>query len=140
MDKFDQLIIEQLQQDVRRPIARIAQAVNLSRSAVSERIRRLEQQGVITGYQLLLGSQAPQAVVAAYFEVQHKSARCADLIPWLAQYSEIKRCNGISGDVDLMIYVEAASMPRLHQIREELDAHPDIVRVRTHMVLSHWIG
>jgi len=140
VDKFDQLIIEQLQQDVRRPIARIAQAVNLSRSAVSERIRRLEQQGVIKGYQLLLGSQAPQAVVAAYFEVQHKSARCADLIPWLAQYSEIKRCNGISGDVDLMIYVEAASMPRLHQIREELDAHPDIVRVRTHMVLSHWIG
>lgn len=140
MDKFDQRIIEQLQQDVRRPVAHIAQAVNLSRSAVRERIKRLEQQGVIQGYQLVLGQTNQQPVIAAYFEVQHKSARCADLIPWLRQYSEIKRCNGISGDVDLMIYLEAASMPRLHQIREELDAHPDVVRVRTHMVLSHWIG
>lgn len=140
MDKFDQLIIDQLLQDARRPIAHIAQAVNLSRSAVSERIKRLEQQGIIRGYQLLLGPEPQQSVIAAYFEVQHKSARCADLVPWLRQYSEIKRCNGISGEVDLMIYLEAASMSRLHQIREELDAHPDIVRERTHMVLSHWIG
>ena len=29
-------------------------------------------------------------------------------------------------------------MERLHQIREQIDAHPDIVRIRTHMVMSQW--
>lgn len=139
MDKFDQLILQQLQQDARQAVAQIAETIGLSRSAVSDRIKRMEDKGIIAGYRVVL-AQDPQASVCAYLEVQHQAARCADLIPWLQQFPEIKRCQGISGEIDLLLYVEAATMSRLHTIREALDAQPDIRRVRTHMVLSHWIG
>ncbi|MFC0049669.1 Lrp/AsnC family transcriptional regulator [Rheinheimera tilapiae] len=137
MDKFDQQILQQLRQNARQSVSDIAAAVHLSRSAVTERIRKLEQQKVILGYQVVLGA-ATEAKVRAYFELQHKAARCQELIPFLRSFSELKSCHGISGEVDLMLFVEADSMERLHQIREQIDAHPDIVRIRTHMVMSQW--
>lgn len=137
MDKFDQQILQQLRQNARQSVSDIATAVHLSRSAVTERIRKLEQQKVILGYQVVLRA-ATEARVRAYFELQHKAARCQELIPFLRSFSELKSCHGISGEVDLMLFVEADSMERLHQIREQIDAHPDIIRIRTHMVMSQW--
>ncbi len=137
MDKFDQQILQLLRQNARQSVSDIAAAVHLSRSAVTERIRKLEQQKVILGYQVVLRSPM-ETKVRAYFELQHKAARCQELIPFLRSFSELKTCHGISGEVDLMLFVEADSMERLHQIREQIDAHPDIVRIRTHMILSQW--
>ncbi len=137
MDKFDQQILQQLRQNARQSVSDIAATVHLSRSAVTERIRKLEQQKVILGYQVVLRAAA-ETKVRAYFELQHKAARCQELIPFLRSFSELKSCHGISGEVDLMLFVEADSMERLHQIREQIDAHPDIVRIRTHMVMSQW--
>lgn len=138
LDKFDQLIIQALLQDARQPVSAIAEQISLSRSAVAERLKRLEASGDIRGYQVLLGRHDSQPV-AAYFEIQHNSARCADVIPDLQAIAEVKRCHGISGDTDLMVYVEAGSVARLHQIREQLDAHPAILRIKTHIVLSEWL-
>jgi Lrp/AsnC family leucine-responsive transcriptional regulator len=138
-DKFDQLIIKALQVDARQSVSAIADQVNLSRSAVSERLKRLEQSGEIRGYQVLLGNVTSSGV-AAYFDIQHNSARCADVIPVLTAIPEIRRCHGISGETDLIVYVQADSVARLHQIREQLDAHPAIVRIKTHIVLSEWIN
>ncbi|MBU2428890.1 MAG: Lrp/AsnC family transcriptional regulator [Gammaproteobacteria bacterium] len=137
-DKFDQLIIKALLEDARQSVSAIAEQVNLSRSAVSERLKRLEQSGEIRGYQVLLGTKTKPGV-AAYFDIQHNSARCADVIPALKAIPEIKRCQGVSGETDLIVFVEADTVARLHQIREQLDAHPAIVRIKTHIVLSEWI-
>ncbi|HCU64280.1 MAG TPA: AsnC family transcriptional regulator [Rheinheimera sp.] len=139
LDKFDQQIIAALQQDARQSVSAIASSIHLSRSAVSERLKRLEQSGVIRGYQVLL-QPAAGALVSAYFAIEHNSARCADIIPKLLQIPEIRRCHGISGETDLMVFVEAPSVARLHQIRELLDAEPAVVRITTHMVLSEWIN
>lgn len=139
MDKFDQQILQQLRQNARQSVSDIAAAVHLSRSAVTERIRKLEQQKVILGYQVVVQSGA-EAKVRAYFELQHKAARCQELIPFLRSFAELKSCHGISGEVDLMLFVEADSMARIHQIREQIDAHPDIVRIKTHMVMSQWFS
>lgn len=54
MDKFDTAIINSLRQDARQSVSNIAEQVNLSRSAVAERIKKLELTGVIRGYQVLL--------------------------------------------------------------------------------------
>jgi Lrp/AsnC family transcriptional regulator, leucine-responsive regulatory protein len=138
-DKFDQLIIKALQDDARQSVSSIAEQVNLSRSAVSERLKRLEQSGEIRGYQVLLGAKT-QPTVAAYFDIQHNSARCADVIPLLTAIPEVRRCHGISGEIDLIVFVQADSVARLHQIREQLDAHPAIIKIKTHIVLSDWIN
>ena len=139
MDKFDQQIIEQLKKNARISVSAIAETVSLSRSAVSERIKKLEQNGLIRGYQVLL-SESQKAGVTAYFEIQHQCARCADVVHVFQAIPEVVTCRGVTGDMDLLVYIKAPSMQRLHQIREELDSHPDIIKIKTHVVLSEWIN
>ena len=76
MDKFDQSIIRLLRENARASVSHISESVNLSRSAVSERIKKLESNGVIRGYQVLLSSSQTDGV-AVYFEIQHQ---CDDVI------------------------------------------------------------
>ena len=53
MDGFDKKILEQLQLNARQSVSVIAESVSLSRSAVSERIKRMEDSGEILGYQVV---------------------------------------------------------------------------------------
>ena len=79
VDKFDQLIIAELKRNARQSISNIAEAVSLSRSAVAERIKKLEQNSTIKGYQVLL-SESQKEGVSAYLEIQHRCPRCADVV------------------------------------------------------------
>jgi len=138
LDKFDNAIITELRQNARQSISHIADVVSLSRSAVSERIKKLEQSGIIRGYQVLL-SESQKEGVSAYFEIQHKCPRCADVVHVFQSIPEVVTCRGITGDMDLLVYVQANSMKRLHEIREYIDAQTDIIKIKTHVVMSEWI-
>lgn len=139
MDKFDQGIINELRKNARQSISAIAEQVNLSRSAVTERIKKLENNGTIRGYQLLL-AESQKSAVSAYFEIQHRCARCADVVYVFNSIPEIITCHGITGEMDLLIFVKAESMNRLHEIREFIDKQPDIIKIKTHVVMSEWIN
>ncbi|MCH4295208.1 Lrp/AsnC family transcriptional regulator [Shewanella sp. 3B26] len=139
MDKFDKAIVQALREDARQSVSAIAERVNLSRSAVSDRIKKLESTGVIRGYQVLL-SESQKEGVSAYFEIQHKCPRCADVVHVFQAIPEVLTCHGISGDMDLLVYVHTPSMRRLHEIREYIDTHTEIVKIKTHVVMSEWIN
>ncbi|GLX76960.1 AsnC family transcriptional regulator [Thalassotalea insulae] len=138
MDKFDHAIIAELRKNARASISEIAAQVSLSRSAVSERIKKLEHSGMIRGYQVLI-SESQKEGVSVYFEIQHQCARCADVVPVFYEIPEVVTCHGITGDMDLLVYVKASSMKRIHEIREGLDCLPDIIKIKTHVVMSEWI-
>lgn len=138
MDKFDQAIIEQLRLNARVSVSYIAEQVSLSRSAVTERIKKLENSGVIRGYKVLL-TESQKEGVSVYFEIQHQCAKCSTVIPIFNKIPEVIICHGITGDMDLLVYVKAPSMQRIHQIREYLDQQEAIVKIKTHVVMSEWI-
>lgn len=121
------------------PVFLISQGeVSLSRSAVTERIKKMEGSGVIKGYQVML-SQSQKEGVSVYFEVQHCCARCNEIAPLFQAIPEVVSCKGITGDMDLLVYVKAESMRRIHEIREGLDYHDDIIKIKTLVVMSEWI-
>ena len=138
MDKFDQLIIAQLRKNARVSVSYIAESVSLSRSAVSDRIKKMEKTGAIRGYQVLL-SESQKDGVSVYFEVQHQCQRCADVAHIFRAIPEVVTCSGITGDMDLLVFVQAESMRRIHQIREHFDSQIDITKIKTHVVMSEWI-
>lgn len=138
MDKFDQGIIAELRRNARASISHIAESVSLSRSSVSERIKKMEKSGVIRGYQVLL-SESQKEGVTVYFEIQHRCARCSDVIHLFKSIPEVITCNGITGDMDLLVLVKASCMRRIHEIREFLDFEEDIIKIKTHVVMSEWI-
>jgi len=139
VDKFDRAIIAALKQDARQSISHIAEQVNLSRSSVTARIKSLEQKKIIRGYQVLL-SESQKSAVSAYLEIKNVSTCCEDLLAIFSQMPEIITCHGITGDMDLLLFVKTASMQRLHEIREFIDAHDSIAKIKTHVVMSEWIN
>ena len=110
--------------------------MNLSRTAVSDRIRRLEAQGVISGYHAHI-KRAEETLVSAYLALTFRPLSCELIQPYIEQIPEIKMAHSISGDVDLMLLVQTDSMRRLHDIRTEMDSWPNISKVVTHMCLAN---
>ena len=116
-NKFDTAIIHSLRQDARQSVSNIAEQVNLSRSAVAERIKKTRTDW---GDPWLSEFGESQKKVSAYFEIQHQCPRCADVVRIPSDpRSDHLPC--ISGDMDLLVYMHAPSMRRLHEIREYID-------------------
>lgn len=140
MDSFDQKIIAALKDNARQSVSSIAEQVNLSRTAVSERMKRMEAQGEILGYQVLTASHNESGnALKAYFEVSHGGFECAPFVQELMKFPEVQSCHGISGEVDVLVYVEAPTMQRLHDLLEAVDAlKPSGARIKTHMIMREW--
>ncbi len=136
MDKFDQQIVALLRADARLAVSQIAREVNLSRSAVSERVRQLEQSGVIQGYHARIGE--PQSAIKAFLELFYEGGPCESYVERLRVFSEVRRCNGISGETDMLVYIEAPSMQRLAEVRGEIEKFPGMRKVKTHVVVKAW--
>lgn len=139
MDTFDQKIVTVLQQNARQSVSSIATQVNLSRSAVSERIKRMEESGEILGYEVMLSPKRTQHQVKAYFEVRQKGYQCTAIADALLAFPEVKFCHGTSGELDILAYLELPHMQRLHEIRTQLDKrYGDTVKIVTHIVMQTW--
>ncbi|AYC31924.1 Lrp/AsnC family transcriptional regulator [Pseudomonas cavernae] len=137
MDKFDRQILALLRADARTPVSQLAREVNLSRSAVSERVRRLEAEGVIKGYHALI-AEPENGAVKAFLELFYQDNRCQQYVERMRAFAEVRRCCGISGETDMLVYVEAPSMARLSEIRDEIERYPGMQRVKTHVVVQEW--
>lgn len=135
LDRYDEKILSLLVQDARLSVSDLSRQVNLSRSAVTERIRRLEESGVITGYHAHITTQQ-EDLITAYFAVTFRPLSCELVQPYVEKIPEIKLAHSISGDIDLMLLVQVSSMRRLHEIRLEMDSWPNIDKVMTHMCLA----
>src|SRR5581483_10708280 len=66
LDDTDRKLIALLRANARTPTAALARSLGLSRSAVQERLRRLERDGVVRGYTVLLGDEAARGGVSAH--------------------------------------------------------------------------
>ncbi|UUM32082.1 Lrp/AsnC family transcriptional regulator [Vibrio japonicus] len=144
MDKFDRQIVEILKHQARASVSHIAREVNLSRSAVTARIQKLETDNVILGYhaQLAPVKNAPkiQAYMALKFDMSATIHYCETYANRIYQIDGVKWCHAISGETDMMLFVEVASMERLNQIRDELRAIPELRHLMTHTVLTEFFN
>ncbi len=108
MDKFDNLILDILKFNARRSVSDIARDVNLSRSAVTARIKRLESDGQILGYHANLArdQQKPEmicAYLALKFDTSNSLQRCESHAQFIYQLDGVKSCRAISGETDMML-------------------------------------
>jgi len=144
MDKFDLKIVDILKHNARASVSEIARHVNLSRSAVTARIQRLENDKVILGYHAQIAQENSKAVVQAYlalkFDMSSTTQHCETYSQRIYKIDGVKWCHAISGETDMMLFVEAPSMQRLNQIRDELQTIPELRHLMTHTVLTEFFN
>ncbi|WP_203990318.1 Lrp/AsnC family transcriptional regulator [Sphaerisporangium rufum] len=122
LDATDWAIIEELQRDARLPLTELGRRINLSASATTERLRRLEAAGVVTGYHAFIDPAKVGLPVLAVIRLKFPGSRHERLHDLLAQRREIIECLRVTGDDCYVIRAAASSMAHLERVVDELAA------------------
>jgi Lrp/AsnC family leucine-responsive transcriptional regulator len=120
LDPTDWAILAELQRDARLPLTELGRRVNLSASAATERLRRLEAAGVITGYRAEVDLGKVGYPVLAVVRLKYPGSRHEPLHKLLGERSEILECLRTTGDDCYTLKIAAASMAHLEQTVDEL--------------------
>ena len=136
LDEKNRLLLGALRADARMSLIELTRHVGLSRSAVHERIRRLEANGVIAGYTVKLGTERERPGVEALVAIGFQPGRnCDHIVPHLSGIPNVVTCWSLAGPTDLMLLVEFASNAELDTIRRQIATTPGIATVQTHVSL-----
>ncbi|MEU4295032.1 Lrp/AsnC family transcriptional regulator [Kribbella sp. NPDC026596] len=120
LDPTDWAILSALQNDARMSLTGLGRQVNLSASATTERVRRLESAGVITGYRADVDLTKVGYPVLAVVRLKYPGNKHGPLHRLLADRREILECLRTTGDDCYTLKVAAASMPHLEELVNEL--------------------
>lgn len=138
LDAKDRAILDLVQRDGKLPQAEIARQVGLSTAAVSERLRKLEQAGVIRGWAARVDPRALGSTITAFIEVFIEHPRHEpDFIGRILALDEVQECHHITGEFSLLLKIRVRDMGALHDLLlEKLNALEGVRQTRTVMVLS----
>ena len=113
LDKKDLEILKFLQQNARMTVREISEKVHLSTTPVHERIRRMEESGVITKYVTLVNAAkiGKGLMVICYVSLkQHSKNAGSKFIKSILEMNEVLECLTISGEFDFMLKVVTENM------------------------------
>ncbi|MFF6787358.1 AsnC family transcriptional regulator [Streptomyces sp. NPDC012510] len=137
MDAIDEKIIAELTRNARLSHSELASRVLLSRNAVRQRIERLERQGHIAGYTIVRPGGDTGDVVSALVLVHRQDRmRGGDVLAALKSMPEVVICEILSGDYDIMVRLEAASLERVRVVWENIAQMPGVRDTVTALTLS----
>ena len=116
MDDLDHKIIQLLAENARMPVKDIAQKVSLTSPAVSSRIHRLEQEGIIGGYTVVLRNPGAPARVEALISVLVDAATRASFLAMIEQESQVLQCFRVTGSYNFIIKVSCTDIDALEHL------------------------
>jgi len=137
LDPLDLQLLALLEMDGRMSHARLARRVGRSRSAIQERIERLERMGHIAGYTIRRGNRP--ADIQAYLLVSATGASHDTLAAAVQGFPEVRVCDSVSGDLDLILQVQARDIATVDRVRAAVAALPGVARTRTALVMQNRI-
>jgi len=116
LDRTDWRLLAELQRDGRASYAELARAVAMSASAVAERIRRLEEAGVIAGYQATVNPERVGLTVMAFVRVRYPTGNYRPFHAMLDSTPQVIEAHHVTGEDCFVLKVLARSMRHLEEV------------------------
>ena len=136
MEDLDERILTLLQADGRMSFTDLGRSTGLSTSAVHQRVRRLEQRGLILGYAAEVDYDQVGRPLAAFISIRPIDPSQPDDSPErLREITDIESCWSVAGDESYILKVRVASPAALEELLARVRAAAN-VSTRTTMVLS----
>lgn len=136
MEELDRQIVQLLVKDGRMSYTDLGKATGLSTSAVHQRVRRLEQRGVIRGYAAVVDPEAVGLPMTAFISVKPFDPSAPDdIADRLAGVPEIEACHSVAGDENYILKVRVATPHELEELLARVRSLAG-VSTRTTVVLS----
>lgn len=140
LDAIDLKILAELQSDARLPNLTLADRVGLSPSPCSRRVRMLESEGIIEGYQTVLNRTAVGLGLTVFAGIKmerHADAPKERFIQTILKMPEVVACHLISGDVDFLVEIVVPDMTTYESVvlRRFLSL-PEVRDIRTSFAMN----
>ena len=137
LDAIDLKMLELLQSRGRTKRNELADKVDLSIPAVSERLRKLEQAGVIRSYNAVLDSNKLGLEITAFiFVFSESSIHYPEIVARASAHPEILECHAITGEGSHVLKIRTQSTATLERLLSEIQSWPGVSNTRTSVVLS----
>lgn len=139
LDIIDHQILELLSRNARRTMADIAERVSLSPSAVTRRIDRLERDGVISGYTVVVDHAKAGRPLQAFTEVRFSgTADLEEIRATASTLPEVQAVFATAGDPDALVWLRVPDVERLGHVIEQLRRSGRVTGTKTLIVVDTW--
>jgi Lrp/AsnC family leucine-responsive transcriptional regulator len=122
-DAIDMAIVEALQQDGRLAVSELGRRIGLSQPATSERLKRLEERGVITGYRAVVDAQKLGLGLMAIIRLQTTHEHIQPCLEQFAAMPEVLEVHRITGEYCFFLKVIVPSPGQLERIVDAVARH-----------------
>ena len=137
LDAVDLQILEVLQAQGRTKRNELADTVKLSIPAVSERLRKLEERGIIRSFNAVLEARKVGLEVTAFIFVMTESSTVyPEIIKRATAHEEILECHAITGEGSHILKARTRSTATLEKLLSQIQSWPGVKNTRTSIVLS----
>jgi Lrp/AsnC family leucine-responsive transcriptional regulator len=137
LDDIDLHILSILQENCKLPLAKIGDRVGLSAPAVIERIKKLEDSGVIVGYRAILDGRRLGLDVTAFIGVSISHPRLIDEFEKeIAGFGSVLECHHVTGQHSLLLKVKTSDTSTLEDLISRIRSIDGVDRTETMVVLS----
>jgi Lrp/AsnC family leucine-responsive transcriptional regulator len=133
LDRTGLELLRLLQQEARMSFAELGKRVNLTPPAVAERMRRMEEAGIITGYHAQVDASKLGLPIKAFIRVSDCEP-CERMVNLVREMPEVRECHMLTGSDSYILRVEVASIPHLDSLITRL--RPLAKSITTSIVLE----
>ena len=120
IDQIDHRLLLLLADDARMTVAKLARAVHLSPPSVAERIRRLEDSGIIEGYTLLVNPTVLNLPIAAWLRVRPLPGQLQKVAKLLQELPEIVECDRVTGEDCFLARAQVRDVTDLERLIDKI--------------------
>ena len=138
MDNIDLQILKILQKKARVPNVEVARNIGMAPSAVLERIKKLENRGVVEGYEVRLNPDMFDCSMIAFIQIKVKTpSKLIETVKILSDIEQIQEVHYLAGEDCLMIKLRVSGNTELETIlRTKITNIEDVSDTKTHIALS----
>ncbi len=137
IDEIDAKILEILQKKARTKRNDLAESVGLSLPSVSERLKKLEEAGIITGYHAKIDPQKLGRDITAYIFVKIDSSKhYSTFLDHASHLDEVLECHAITGEASHLLKIRTSNTASLEKLLGKIQSWSGVMGTQTNLVLS----
>ena len=137
LDSVDKKIISILKNNARNSVSNIAEEIDLSVPATSDRIKKMEDMRVIIGYKAVIDPQKVGLDILALITIiSESSTDYGKIITYANQTDEIVECFATTGRGSHILIVQTKDSQSLEQLLRTVQSWPNVMRTETQIILS----
>src|SRR5208337_1980528 len=120
LDSFGRMLLDELQSNARLSLAELGRRIGLSPTATAERLKQMEEVGIVHGYTVDIDREALGLEVMAFIRMSCGGQSYHRLLDYVQTLEEVRECHHLTGGDDLLLKVTTTSMANLEALIEAL--------------------